>query len=252
MRAVLIDWIIEVHYIFELLPETLFLTCNIIDRFLSRRSVALSKIQLVGLAALYIAVKFEEVAAPRMKDFLKMASKSFQPEDMMKAERYILQVIEFQLVYPNPVNFLRRTTKNVPFDEPSRWLAKYFMEVSCIDHRFIGIKPSEIAAAAFWLAQRILAKGTWVSFSQNMKDENAQRWVQGEDVKQLSGYAASDIKKTAYLMLDYLSRPVEDEIFFKKWASKRLMKASLFVRGWIQKYYADGDFKFDEEQAHSS
>ncbi|ORZ00369.1 cyclin-like protein [Syncephalastrum racemosum] len=235
MRAVLIDWIIEVHYIFELLPETLFLTCNIIDRFLSRRSVALSKIQLVGLAALYIAVKFEEVAAPRMKDFLKMASKTFQPEDMMKAERYILQVIEFQLVYPNPVNFLRRTTKNVPFDEPSRWLAKYFMEVSCIDHRFIGIKPSEIAAAAFWLAQRILAKGSW-----------------GEDVKQLSGYQASDIKKTAYLMLDYLSRPVEDEIFFKKWASKRLMKASLFVRGWIQKYYADGDFEFEEEQAHSS
>jgi len=36
MRAILIDWLIEVHLKFKLLPETLFLTINIIDRFLEK------------------------------------------------------------------------------------------------------------------------------------------------------------------------------------------------------------------------
>ena len=36
MRAILIDWIIEVHLKFKLLPETLFLTVNLIDRYLER------------------------------------------------------------------------------------------------------------------------------------------------------------------------------------------------------------------------
>jgi len=35
MRAILIDWIIEVHLKFKLLPETLFITVNLIDRYLS-------------------------------------------------------------------------------------------------------------------------------------------------------------------------------------------------------------------------
>jgi hypothetical protein len=34
MRAILVDWLIEVHLKFKLLPETLFLTVNIIDRYL--------------------------------------------------------------------------------------------------------------------------------------------------------------------------------------------------------------------------
>lgn len=36
MRAILIDWLIEVHLKFKLLPETLFLTINLIDRFLEK------------------------------------------------------------------------------------------------------------------------------------------------------------------------------------------------------------------------
>jgi hypothetical protein len=37
MRAVVIDWLIDVHAKFMLLPETLFLTVNLIDRYLSKK-----------------------------------------------------------------------------------------------------------------------------------------------------------------------------------------------------------------------
>jgi len=44
MRSILIDWLIEVHYKFKLLPETLFLTVNLIDRFLEKQVVPRTKL----------------------------------------------------------------------------------------------------------------------------------------------------------------------------------------------------------------
>ena len=47
MRAILIDWLVEVHHKFKLVPETLYLTVNIIDRYLDIVEVARDKLQLV-------------------------------------------------------------------------------------------------------------------------------------------------------------------------------------------------------------
>merc|ERR1712013_277297 len=66
MRAVLVDWLVEVQVQFKLLQETLFSTISIVDRFLAveGRSVTRSKLQLVGVAAMFLASKVEEVFAP--------------------------------------------------------------------------------------------------------------------------------------------------------------------------------------------
>ncbi|OBZ86395.1 G2/mitotic-specific cyclin cdc13 [Choanephora cucurbitarum] len=223
MRSVLIDWIIEIHFLFGLLPETLFLTVNIIDRFLSQRTVVLGKLQLVGITALFIAAKFEELSTPPMHDFLFMTDNAVSEEELIKAERFILQVLDFKLCYPNPLNFLRRVcTEEMNCDIHTRTLAKYFMEASCIDHRFIGVRPSLIAAASLWLAKRMLAKGKW-----------------NTSLTKLSGYAPEDLKSTVELMLDYLAQPVTHDAFFRKWSTKRCAKASIFVRDWINRYYVN-------------
>jgi hypothetical protein len=47
MRAILIDWLEEVHLKFKLMPETLFLTVNLIDRFLEKKQVTRRNLQLV-------------------------------------------------------------------------------------------------------------------------------------------------------------------------------------------------------------
>ncbi|KAG9956498.1 hypothetical protein KCU78_g24749, partial [Aureobasidium melanogenum] len=61
MRSVLMDWMIQVHTRFTLLPETLFLAVNYIDRFLSCKVISLGKLQLVGATAIFLAAKYEEV-----------------------------------------------------------------------------------------------------------------------------------------------------------------------------------------------
>ncbi|KAJ8656479.1 hypothetical protein O0I10_007802 [Lichtheimia ornata] len=221
MRGVLIDWVVEVHYLFQLLPETLFLAVNIIDRFLTKRSVSVGKLQLVGLAALFIATKFEEVAAPRIRDFIFMTDdQNIKEEDLIKAERFVLQVLDYKLCFSNPLNFLRRASKTEDYDLHSRMLSKYFMEISCVDHRFIAIPPSKVAAAALWLSQRMLANGSWTP-----------------EIAYLSGYTTSELKPIVRLMLDFLSQPVAHDAFFRKWGSRQLMKASVFVRNWVTHYY---------------
>jgi hypothetical protein len=162
MRGILVDWLVEIHTKFRLLPETIFLAVNIIDRFLSVRVVSLVKFQLVGVTALFIAAKYEEVCCPSVQNFLYMTDGGYTDEEILKAERYILGIIGFNLSYPNPINFLRRISKADGYDMQSRTVAKYLMEISIVDHRFMSTPPSLIAAGAAWLARKVLGKGAWV------------------------------------------------------------------------------------------
>ena len=162
LRGVLIDWLIEVHTRFHLLPETMFLAINIIDRFLSARVVELEKLQLVGITAMFIASKYEEVLSPHVQNFKHVADDGFTEEEILKAERFVLAALNYDLSYPNPMNFLRRISKADNYDIQTRTLGKYLLEVSLVDHRFMCFHPSHIAAASMFLARLILGKGEWV------------------------------------------------------------------------------------------
>ena len=162
LRGVLIDWLIEVHTRFHLLPETIFLAVNIIDRFLSARVVELEKLQLVGITAMFIASKYEEVISPHVVNFRHVADDGFSEEEILKAERFVLAALNYDLSYPNPMNFLRRISKADSYDIQTRTLGKYLLEISLLDHRLMGYHPSHIAAAAMYLARLILERGEWV------------------------------------------------------------------------------------------
>jgi len=77
MRSILIDWLVEVHLKFKLLPETLYLTVNIIDRYLAKEQIPRSKLQLVGVTSMLIASKYEEIYAPEVRDFEYITDKAY-------------------------------------------------------------------------------------------------------------------------------------------------------------------------------
>jgi G2/mitotic-specific cyclin 2 len=162
MRSILVDWLIEVHVKFRLLPETLYLAVNIIDRFLSLRVVSLVKLQLVGLTSLFIASKYEEVVSPSIQNFLYMAEDGYTEDEIVRAERYVLQVLKFNLRYPTPMSFLRRSSKADDYDIQTRTLAKYLMEITLLDESFLKIPASLIAASAHYFARHMLNRGVWV------------------------------------------------------------------------------------------
>lgn len=163
MRAVLMEWIVQVHSRFALLPETLFLTVNYIDRFLSAKVVSISKLQLVGATALLVASKYEEINCPSLTEIVYMVDNGYSPDEILKAERFMLSMLGFELGWPGPMSFLRRVSKADDYDLDTRTLAKYFLELTIMDERFVASPPSYLAAGAHCLSRLILGKGHWVS-----------------------------------------------------------------------------------------
>jgi hypothetical protein len=92
MRKTLVDWLLQVHLRYHMLPETLWIAINIVDRFLSRRVVSLVKLQLVGVTAMFIASKYEEIMAPSVEEFAFMTENGYTRDEILKGEKIILQV----------------------------------------------------------------------------------------------------------------------------------------------------------------
>lgn len=165
MRSVLMDWLVQVHHRFCLLPETLFLTVNYIDRFLSVKIVSLNKLQLVGATALFVAAKYEEINCPSVQEIVYMVDSGYSIDEILKAERFMLSMLQFELGWPGPMSFLRRISKADDYDLETRTLAKYFLEITIMDERFVSSPPSFLAAGAHCISRMFLDKGDWVSLS---------------------------------------------------------------------------------------
>ena len=162
MRRILMDWLVQVHGRFNMLPETLFLAVNYIDRFLASKVVSLGKLQLVGATAILLAAKVEEVSAPNITEIVYMVDDTYGHDEVIKAERFMLGQLKWEMQFPGPMSFLRRISKADDYDIEVRTMAKYFLEVMLMDYRFAAVPPSFAAAGAVCLSREILMKGKWV------------------------------------------------------------------------------------------
>ncbi|KAJ1769317.1 B-type cyclin [Coemansia sp. RSA 1813] len=216
-RAILIEWLVQVHHRFNLLPETLYLCVNFVDRFLSAKEIVVNKLQLVGAVSLLIAAKYEEIHIPSVKDMEYMVEKNYSEEEILRAERYILRMLNFDLGWPGPLSFLRRISKADDYDMATRTLAKYLIEVTLIDERFIGVPCSKVAATAHYLALRFLDKGPWT---------RAHAFY--------SGYFESELLPHAMVLVELLMQPRRHRAIYEKYADRRFLRASEFIYQWFK------------------
>ena len=155
MRGILVDWIIEVHLRFKLLPETLFLTVNLIDRYLEKVQIMRTRLQLVAVAALLIASKYEEIYVPDLNDFVFISDNAYSKQEILDMEQSILFTLEFDICTPSSFRFLQRFCKVAKAKDQTIHLAQYLIELTLIEQRMLVYPPSQIAAAALFLAMRI-------------------------------------------------------------------------------------------------
>ncbi|KAL0254634.1 B-type cyclin [Diplodia seriata] len=219
MRSVLMDWLVQVHHRFTLLPETLFLAVNYVDRFLSCKVVSLGKLQLVGATAIFVAAKYEEINCPSVSEIVYMVDGGYTIDEILKAERFMLSMLQFELGWPGPMSFLRRISKADDYDLETRTLAKYFLEITIMDERFVGCVPSFLAAGAHCLARLMLKKGDWSKAHVHY-----------------SGYTWSQLRSLVSVILECSEHPQKHHAaVYEKYADKRYKRASLFVEAEIQK-----------------
>ncbi|AOA62457.1 G2/mitotic-specific cyclin [Komagataella phaffii CBS 7435] len=222
MRSILVDWLVEVQLKFRLLPETLYLSINIMDRFLSKEPVQINKLQLLATGCIFISAKYEEVYSPSIKYYAQ--DSGFSEEEILDAEKFILEILDFNINYPGAMNFLRRISKADDYDVQSRTIGKYLLEITIIDHKFLGVLPSLCAAASMYVARKMLGRYEW----------------NGNLIHYSGGYTEAHLKETCEMLIDYLVSPIIHEEFFKKYASKKFMKVSILARQWAKKVTTEG------------
>jgi hypothetical protein len=154
MRAILIDWLIEVHLKFKLIDETLFLTINIIDRYLSSINILRSRLQLLGVTSLLIACKQEEIYTPNIKDFVYITDNAYSKNEIFEMEKQILQVLKFNILSPSCFRFYEIISKHFNFNQKHFFFGRYLMEVFLVDFRMLKYYPSVIACACCYIVMK--------------------------------------------------------------------------------------------------
>lgn len=153
MRTILIDWINEVHYQFKLEIDTYHMTVSIIDRYLQLVTDTPKKeLQLVGVTAMFIASKYEELFPPDISDFAYITDDTYKKRQILEMEKQIVKVLGYHLGKPLPTHFLRRFSKAAVANDKHHLAAKYLIELASIDYTTAHFKPSEIAAAALYIS----------------------------------------------------------------------------------------------------
>ncbi|AAD34686.1 Similar to gb/D89635 B-type cyclin from Nicotiana tabacum and is a member of the PF/00134 Cyclin family [Arabidopsis thaliana] len=162
-RGILINWLIEVHFKFDLMHETLYLTMDLLDRYLSQVPIHKNEMQLIGLTALLLASKYEDYWHPR--------------------ERSMLKQLKFRLNAPTPYVFMLRFLKAAQSNKKLEQLAFYLIELCLVEYEALKYKPSLLCASAIYVARCTLhMTPVWTSLLNNHTHYNVSQMKDCSDM----------------------------------------------------------------------
>lgn len=178
MRPFLMDFLVEAHAAFALLPETLFLTINLLDRYCAKRIVYKHHYQLVGCAALLIAAKYgdKKDRVPQIQELKNMCCGLYDPGMFTQMEMHVLNTLDWNIGHPTVDFFSTLMVAEEQDDHEVEQMAAYISEIALYHRDFVSTKPSTMARSSLALARVILGRpevndGSW--------DENENMTVLG-------------------------------------------------------------------------
>lgn len=165
MRGILIDWLVDVHVQFRLQAETLHLCVNLLDRYLSSADLPVrrSALQLVGVGALLVACKYEEIYAPAASDFVYITDRTYSRLQVLGMEAAMCNTLGWRVTVATALPFVRRCVKALRASgcELREHLVQYVVDLALIDYGMLRWRPSRVAAAACALVLRVDGSGEW-------------------------------------------------------------------------------------------
>ena len=195
MRAILIDWIIDVHLRFRLRQETLFMTIWLIDTYLSFAFVQREKLQLLGIACLLISCKSHEIYYPQHNKLIDMTDNAYTNEEMLVMENEILKKLNFFVVCPNPIDFYNILSKMFNFEKKQYYLGNYFIESALVNYQILKYSPSVIASSCAYLVMKYYRINGYQKLYNNFIIK-----------EQYPEYVIKDAAKEIYTLVEILSR----------------------------------------------
>jgi len=156
-RAIVVDWLSQIHYQWKMLPDTIYLCVNIMDRFLSIKAVSRDRFQLLAVTCLLIACKYEEICCPPIKALVDAAGSQFTVDDVIRMERVVLSNLDFNITVATLYPFLKRFLKCGRCEDNLNviWTTQYICEMSLSEYQALEYTPSMMACSAIYLANRL-------------------------------------------------------------------------------------------------
>lgn len=166
MRSILIDWLISVHSQLRLKRDTLFLCANIIDRYISQKIILRSKFQLLGITALFVASKYEEIFCPPVSYFVDFTAKTFSKEEILEMESTILSELQFELNLPFSNDFFEILSIIFNLSSEEKKQGYFLLEAFLLMAESNLYLQSDIAKGACYIILKM--SGKW-NFEENQK-----------------------------------------------------------------------------------
>ena len=178
MRAILIDWLIDVNNKFNFTEETLYLAINIIDTYLSLKKIKRCNLQLLGVTALFISCKQNEIIFRRLKEYAYITDNAYNEQDILNMENDIFQTLEFNILFPSALTFFeilchnfgildkenKDDKKNLEFN-----LGKFLIESFYMSDTSLKYYASTIACSAMYIVMKFFKmKNYQVCYDKNL------------------------------------------------------------------------------------
>ena len=166
MRIILMDWLLLVNDKLKFKEETLHIAIYIIDAYLSKRLIKRTNFQLLGVTALFIATKLNEIIFGGIKNYVLITDNAYKEKDILSMENNICRTLNFNFLVPTCLSFFQILSKKIGIDEDSKefkfgiFLIKNFLICS----KSLRYKYSTISSAACFLIMKLLYKENNINF----------------------------------------------------------------------------------------
>ena len=229
MRSILIDWIIDVHYKFGFTDETLYMTVLIIDRYISYKPISKMKFQLLGITALLLSCKHEEISLPKIEDFIYITDNAYKKKKVCDMENDVLDILNFELLHPSPIKFYEYMALKFDFDKKKFLLGKYLMETFMVDLNYVKYRASVIACSCVYIVMKYFKM-------ENYKEAYDKKYynLNENDIKNINYKTDSDIKDCARdicIFIDDINRTNSYSSCKNKYSTNDNEKVSLIITG---------------------
>ena len=186
MRAILIDWLIEVNNRFHFKEKTLFQAVYIIDLYLSYKIIHRIKFQLLGVASLLIAVKENEIFYPRIDEFISITDNAYKKEELLNMELQVLKTLNFEILVPTAEEFYNILSKIFNFNNIQHHLGEYFLDSSLVDYNMLKYKSSTIGISCAYIVMKFYCLNGY-------KDLYLSKLISGDSTQKLIKDCAKDL-----------------------------------------------------------
>ena len=222
MRSILIDWLIDVHFKFGFTDETIFMTVLTIDRYLSVKQITRNKLQLLGITALMIACKHEEIDVPKIDDFIYITDNAYVRDEVYIMENDVLSTLNFSLLYPSPIKFYEYLSLHFNFDKTKHMMGKYLMESFLLDTKINKYKPATISCACTYVVMKFFKM-------ENYHEAYHKKFFLSDETKEITlDYNIKECAKDICLFVDNVNK-TNYQACQKKYSKPEQEKVSVII-----------------------